>query len=103
MARSPKDPGYEGKFERDPMADGIQERLNNESEGWILADFVVIVGVARATDNGWERRAFLYEAEGQADYVTDGLVGKVQELQAESSWAEIEAEAEGEEGDGKTL
>jgi hypothetical protein len=53
----------------------LQARLDEEAEGWRLAHYVAVVGIERmSSDGSVETDVARYTADGQAEYVTEGLL-----------------------------
>lgn len=65
----------------DPIREAIQTWLDSDADGWQVSHFAVVMGLERFTDGDFESASFLYAPPMQADYVTNGLVIKADELQ----------------------
>jgi hypothetical protein len=63
------------------LIDGIQAALNAEHPGWNVNHFVCMIGAERVNSDGdVEGCTALFVADGQADYITTGLLCAVDEL-----------------------
>ena len=63
------------------MLAAIQNALNLDHPGWHVNHFVCLVGAERvSSDGGIESCTALYIADGQADYITTGLLCSADEL-----------------------
>lgn len=63
------------------MLPAIQAALNADHPGWHVNHFVCVVGAERVNSDGdVEACTALFIADGQADYITTGLLCSVDEL-----------------------
>lgn len=63
------------------LIDGIQAALNADHPGWHVNHFVCLIGAERVNGEGdVEACTALFVADGQADYITTGLLCAVDEL-----------------------
>lgn len=68
----------------DPIREAIQKILDIHGDGWSSSHYVVAIGLERVTEDGnLETSSWWYAPPTQADYITDGLLGKVCEMRAE--------------------
>lgn len=66
------------------LLDGIQTALNEQHPGWHVNHFVCLIGAERVNSDGdIEGCTALFVADGQADYITTGLLCTVDELRYE--------------------
>lgn len=65
----------------DPIREAIQAWLDTDCDGWTVSHLAVIMGLERVHDGTFENASFLYAPPLQADYITNGLVMKADELQ----------------------
>lgn len=67
-----------------PISTGVQEWLNeNGGEGWYPVHYALIVGIQRINQDGSITTGTMFSAPvSQANYVTDGLLMKAEELAA---------------------
>lgn len=74
----------------DPYGDlrtALQHLLNCEGEGWILTDYVAVVGLQRLNPSGVvESTAWPISPRDQPDYITDGLLAAAEDIRARCSY-----------------
>lgn len=59
----------------DPIRIELQRLLDLEKEGWSVAHYATMVGIDRVSDDGTvETATFVHAPDGQADYMTGGLL-----------------------------
>ena len=69
--------------DQDPVAAAVQSVLDTYGDGWSLAHYVVCIGLERVTADGEvESTPFWLAQPGQAEYVSDGLLRRVDEIRA---------------------
>ncbi|MGB5794438.1 MAG: hypothetical protein WBH51_01450 [Mycolicibacter algericus] len=70
---------------------GLQAAIDKDAPGWRVSHYVAVIGVDRIGEDGEvETDAAVYHAAGQADYITNGLLGKADELMAWEGYEEEE-------------
>lgn len=63
------------------IREGVQQFLDEHSDGWSVAHYVLAVGLERVVDGEIETAAWMYADPSQPTYVTEGLLLKAEELQ----------------------
>jgi hypothetical protein len=67
----------------DRLREAIQGLLNESGDGFILAHYVVVLGIQRVNSAGEiVSAAWVASPKDQADYVTDGLLAAGEEMRA---------------------
>lgn len=85
--------------EPDLIREALQVRINEGGsgpgrEGYVVAHYVAIVGLVGAVgDGGVETGVVVLEQNGQASYITNGLLGQAPEVLAEFTET-VEADSE---------
>jgi hypothetical protein len=65
----------------DCILEAVQKVIDRDRTGWRVSHYVCVIGLDLINSDGQiETSAALYHPDGQADYVTDGLLGKADEL-----------------------
>lgn len=81
----------------DLIRDALQVRINESLDGgnFIVAHYVAVVGVVQVNPDGsTEGRVVIAAPDGQADYITHGLLGEAPEVLAAAATAEENADDE---------
>jgi len=75
----------------DPIAEAAQQVIDRDWPGWSLANYVMVVGVARIDDDGRVATTIgLYQPVGQPDYTTLGLLVAGNDLREQAEQEERE-------------
>ena len=69
---------------KERLRDAIQKVLNEEGDGWVVAEFVVALGLEKLVDGQVESTAWVWAPAGQPDWVTDGLLRAASELREDA-------------------
>lgn len=68
----------------DPIRDAIQQVIDGDGSGWIVAHYVVSVGLDRVNEDSMQIGAtWLHAPDTQAGYITDGLLDAALEHRAD--------------------
>ena len=67
------------------LRNAIQKLLNAESDGWIVQEFVLALGLQRMNSEGHiESTAWVWAPAEQPDWQTDGLLRAASELREDA-------------------
>ncbi len=58
----------------DPLLAGGQTAIDRDQPGFTVSHYIVVVGIERLTADGIETGVGFYIPDGQAGYVTEGLL-----------------------------
>lgn len=68
----------------DAITAALQDAIDHNAAGWRVSHYVAVVGLDRINSDGQvETSAAIYHPDGQADYITNGLLLKADHLLAE--------------------
>jgi hypothetical protein len=67
----------------DDLRLALQKLLNDAGDGWMVRDYVVILGLEKISSAGkLESAAWMAAPGDQPDYVTDGLIASAEDMRA---------------------
>ncbi len=67
----------------DKLRQALQDVLNQCGDGYMLAHYVIVMGIQRMDGDGRVvSSSWVAAPEDQADYVTDGLLAAAEEMRA---------------------
>lgn len=67
----------------------LQYLLDCEGDGWLLTDYVAVVGLRRITSDGYvESTSWTIHPHEQADYITDGLLTAAEDMRARCTFTD---------------
>jgi len=71
----------------DNIRAALQKLVNEDAEGWAVAQFVVVMGLERiAEDGSIEGTAWYWQPADQADWITGGLLDAAQDIRASADY-----------------
>ena len=69
---------------KEKLRNAIQKVLDEEGDGWIVAQFCLALGLERMVDAEIESTAWVWAPADQPDWVTDGLLRAAAELREDA-------------------